>query len=166
MVEGLYTIDWTKTKAINHRTSYIYVNLKGRDPQGIVEPEDYDKLVQQIISDLYAYRDPKSGERVVSFAMTKEEMVSIGMGGEHCGDIFFQLTRDFGLEHANTPNNVTNHGYSVGCLCIMAGAGLKKGYTLKRLLRNVDIVPTICHIVGNRVPAQVEGGVIYQGLGQ
>ena len=163
-VEGLYTIDWSKTTAVNHRTSHIYLNLKGRDPQGIVEPEDYNKMVQQIISDLYAYRDPYSGDRVVSFCMTREEMECVGMGGEHCGDIFFQLTKDFGLEHANTPNHVTNHGFSVGCLCAMAGSGIKEGYTLKRPVRNVDIVPTICHVVGNRMPSNVEGGVIYQAL--
>lgn len=163
-VEGMYNIDWTKTKAINHRTSYIYINLKGRDPEGIVDPEDYDSLVQQIISDLYNYRDPKSGERVVSFCMTREEMECLGVGGDHCGDIFFQLTRDFGFEHFNAPGHVTNHGYSAGCLCLMAGGGLKKGEILKRPVRNVDIVPTICHLVGNRMPKNVEGGILYQAL--
>ncbi|MGI1658283.1 MAG: alkaline phosphatase family protein [Desulfitobacterium sp.] len=165
-VEGLYTIDWTKTKAINHRTSYIYVNLKGRDPEGIVEPEEYDDLVQQIISDLYAYRDPASGERVIAFAMTKEEMGIVGLGGDHCGDIFFQLTKDFGMQHGNAPGGVTNLGYSLGCLCIMGGGGLKAGETLARPVRNVDIVPTICHLVGTKMPAQVEGGVIYQALAE
>lgn len=161
--KGIYGIDWTKTKAINHRTSYIYINLKGRDPEGIVEPEDYNALVQQIISDLYAYRDPVHGERVVAFAMTREEMECIGMGGKHCGDIFFQLRPDFQFEHANCPNSVTNNGYSVGCVCMMVGGGIK-AETLSRPIRNVDIVPTICQLVGNRMPADVEGGVIYQAL--
>lgn len=165
-IEGAMTIDWTKTRAINHRTSYIYVNLKGRDPEGIVEPEEYDDLVQQIISDLYAYRDPKSGERVVSFACTRDEMEALGVGGEHVGDIFFQLRKDFGFEHFNAPGHVNNHGYSAGCLCIMAGGGLKKGEVLKRPVRNVDVVPTICHLVGNRMPKDVEGGVIYQALAE
>ena len=82
--------------------------------------------VQQIISDLYAYRDPVHGERVVSFAMTREEMECVGMGGKHCGDIFFQLRPDFQFEHANCPNEVTNHGYSVGCVCIMGGCRYQK----------------------------------------
>ena len=46
----------------------------------------------------------------------------------------------------------------------MSGAGIKKGYTMKRPVRNVDIVPTICHLLGNRMPHEVEGGVIYQAL--
>ena len=163
--KGLWEIDWSKTRAINSRTSHIYINLKGREPEGIVEPEDYDALVQQVISDLYAYRDPVHGERVVSFAMTREEMECVGMGGPHCGDIFFQMRPDFQFEHANCPNHVTNNGYSVGCVCMMVGAGIK-AETLSRPIRNVDIVPTICHLVGNRMPANVEGGVIYQALAE
>lgn len=161
--KGLWEIDWSQTKAVNNRTSYININLKGREPQGIVEPEEYDALVQQIISDLYDYRDPVHGERVVAFAMTKEEMPSLGVGGVHAGDIFFQLRPDFQLEHANCPNDVTNNGYSVGCVFMMVGAGVEKT-TLTRTVRNVDVVPTICHLVGNRMPKDVEGGVIYQAL--
>ncbi|WP_283171561.1 alkaline phosphatase family protein [Curtanaerobium respiraculi] len=163
-IEGMYQIDWTKTRAINHRTSHIYINLKGRDPEGIVEPEDYDDLVQQIISDLYNYRDPKTGKRVVAFAMTREEMETIGMGGEHCGDIFFQLTKDFGMEHGNSLQYVTNEGYSLACLCVLSGGGIKKGEVIKRPIRNVDIVPTFCHLADNRMPHEVEGGIIYQAL--
>lgn len=161
--KDLYDIDWSQTKAVNHRTSYIYINLKGRDPEGIVEPEEYDELVQRIISDLYAYRDPVHGERVVAFAMTREEMESVGLGGKHVGDIFFQLRPDFQFEHANCPNKVSNHGYSVGCVCMMVGDGIKCE-TIHRPIRNVDIVPTICHLVGNRMPKDVEGGIIYQAL--
>ena len=29
-----------------------------------------------------------------------------------------------------------------------------------------DVVPTICHLVGNRMPKDVEGGVIYQALAE
>ena len=163
-VEGMYKIDWEHTRAIQHITSHVYINLKGRDPEGIVEPEEYDALVQQIISDLYNYRDPRTGKRVVAFAMTREEMETIGMGGPHCGDIFFQLTKDFGFEHGNSLQCVTNDGYSLDCLCVLAGMGMKKGETIARPIRNVDIVPTLCHLVGNRMPKEVEGGIIYQAL--
>ncbi len=163
-IEGFYMIDWSQTTAIQHRTSHVYINLKGRDPEGIVEPEDYDEMVQKIISDLYSYRDPKTGKRVVAFCMTREEMETIGMGGPHCGDIFFQLTKDFGFEHGNSFQCVTNEGYSLGCLCVLAGMGLKKGEFIDRPIRNVDIVPTLCHLVGNRMPKHVEGGILYQAF--
>lgn len=158
-------IDWSQTRAINQRLTFIYLNVKGRDPQGIVDPEDYEELVQQIITDLYNYRDPKTGKRVISFCMTREEMEHIGMGGEHAGDIFFQLRPTFTVdEHGNCPSNCTNEGYSMRNLCIMFGGPFKQGEVLERPVRLVDVVPTICHICGASMPKNVEGGVIYQAL--
>ena len=43
-------IDWTKTRAYAQRHIHVYLNVKGRDPQGIVEPgEEYEQLREQII---------------------------------------------------------------------------------------------------------------------
>ena len=36
----LHEIDWTKTRAIAVRANHIYINLKGRDENGIVDPAD------------------------------------------------------------------------------------------------------------------------------
>lgn len=66
---GALQIDWSQTKAVFHRSSHIYINLKGRDPEGIVEPEDYEKTVDQLITDLYNYKHPVTGKRVVAFCM-------------------------------------------------------------------------------------------------
>ncbi len=159
-----WKIDWSKTTAIIQRSSHIYINLKGRDPQGIVDEKDYEETVANVISKLYNYRDPKTGKRVISFCLTREEMEAIGMGGPHCGDIFFQVTRDFGLEHSNCMSHVTNYGYSLLCLCIMAGGEFKKGEIISRPIRLVDIVPTICYLCDAPMPHDVEGGIIYQAI--
>ena len=157
-------IDWSKTTAIMQRSAHVYINLKGRDPQGIVEPEDYQKTVDDVISKLYSYRDPVSGDRLVSFCMTREEMEAIGMGGPHCGDIYVQVTRNFGMEHSNCMSHVTNFGYSLLCLCMMAGGSFKKGETIPRPIRLVDIAPTISYVCDAPMPRDVEGGVIYQAI--
>lgn len=52
----LREIDWERTKAIAIRAGNIYINLKGRNPQGIVEPEDKYALEGKIISDLYGLK--------------------------------------------------------------------------------------------------------------
>lgn len=164
--KGKWKIDWSKTRAMVQRSAHVYINLKGREPHGIVEPEDYEKTVEEVISKLYSYRDPVSGDRVVSFCMTREEMEAVGMGGPHCGDIFFQVVPNFCNEHANSMNHVTNFGYSLLCLCMMAGGGFKKGEIIKRPIRLVDIVPTICHLCQAPMPREVEGGIIYQAIDQ
>lgn len=162
--DGNDAIDWTKTKAVYHRSSHIYINLKGRDPQGIVEPEDYQKTVDEIIGALYNYRHPDTGKRVVSFCMNRDEMEIVGMGGVHCGDILIQLMPTYNKEHAYSPSTCKNEGCSLNCLCLMIGAGFKKKATINRPIRIVDVVPTICYLTKTAVPSNVEGGVIWQAL--
>jgi len=62
-------IDWTKTRAVMSRANNIYINLKGRQPYGIVDPEDKYELERQIIDDLYSYRF--RGRRVVDVVLRK-----------------------------------------------------------------------------------------------
>ncbi|WP_407310163.1 alkaline phosphatase family protein [Desulfosporosinus sp. SB140] len=162
---GGLQIDWENSKAVAQRAMYIYINLKGRDPQGIVEPEEYEELVRDIISDLYSYRDPKTGRRIIKVALNKIDMEALGLGGPYCGDILYILEDDFSRTHGNGFSNQTLNGYSCKCLFMMAGAGVKKGYSIdNRVVRVVDIVPTICHLAGASMPENVEGGVIYQAL--
>lgn len=162
--KGPLMIDWSKTRAVFQRTSYVYINLKGRDPEGIVEPEAYEQLVEEIIAALYSYRHPDTGKRVVSFCMNRQEMEMVGMGGPHCGDILVQLMPTYCLEHANCPSTVGNEGYSLNNLCLMAGAGFKQGAVIKRVIRVTDIVPTICYLTNTPMSSNVEGGIIYQAL--
>lgn len=160
---GKLQIDWTKTKAVAKRSSYIYVNLKGRDPEGIVEPEDYHQLVLDIISALYNYRD-EHGKRVIAHCFTRDEMEYLGMGGVHCGDILYQLVPTFNNDHANVFSTVHHEGWSMQNLCILGGAGVKIGQYIDRPIRITDIVPTICQLTDTKMSGNVEGGVIYQAL--
>lgn len=165
-INGKKVIDWSKTRAIAQRSSYIYVNLKGRDPQGIVDPDDYDELLDQIIDDLYAYRDPKTGKRVVSMALKREDMELVHLYGEsdRVGDIFYVLETYFAHDQGNSLPTGNREGTSLRCFFALAGEGIKKDCVLERRVEIVDIVPTLCHLAGVPVPKTVDGGVIYQGL--
>lgn len=156
-------IDWSKTKAVAKRSSYIYINLKGRDPEGIVEPEDYHQTVLDLISALYNYRD-EHGKRVIAHCFTRDEMEYLGMGGIHCGDILYQVVPTFNNDHANVFSTVHHAGWSMQNLCIVGGAGIKKGGYIDRPVRITDIVPTICQLTDTKMSGNVEGGVIYQAL--
>lgn len=54
----LREIDWEHTKAVAIRTNHIYINLKGRDKYGIVDPKDKYELEEEIMTALYGYRHP------------------------------------------------------------------------------------------------------------
>ena len=86
------------------------------------------------------------------------------MGGDHVGDILYQVVPKYCNEHAFAPSTTQNEGYSLNNLCIMAGAGFKKGVEINRTIRIVDVVPTICHLGEVPMVSNVEGGVIWQAL--
>lgn len=163
----LHEIDWARTKAIANRGDHIYLNLKGRNAHGIVDPKDQYELEEQIISDLYNYRDPHSKKRVVSLAMRNKDAVLLGMGGPECGDIIYFTEQGFNKIHADSLS--TQEGYadtSVSPIFVAAGPGFKSGEKTTRVIRQVDIAPTLAFLGGVRVPAQCEGAPIYQVLSE
>ena len=94
---GEMIIDWSETKCfpLEPCHAHIFVNLKGRDPDGIVDPEDYRKVQEEIIDALMQIRDPETRERMVSVAIRKEEANTLGVfegpGFDRVGDVLFAL---------------------------------------------------------------------------
>ena len=58
---------------------FVYVNLKGRYPGGIVEQEDYENVRDRIINALLDYKHPDTGDRPVLLAVRKEDAHVFGM---------------------------------------------------------------------------------------
>jgi len=50
-------------------------------------------------------------------------------------------------------------------LAILAGPGILAGKTIQRPVEVADLAPTICHLAELPVPAECEGGIVYQALG-
>lgn len=159
----LREVDLSKTKACMNRSGYITINLKGRFKDGIVEPKDKDALVEQIINDLYNYRDPVTGRRVVAMAFCNKDAVAIGLGGDRCGDIVCFMAEGFNIIHADSLS--TQRGYfdtTVSPIFIAAGSGIKEGYKTSRVIRQVDVAPTLAVLGGVRMPHECEGAPVYQ----
>lgn len=67
-------VDWSTTKAYALGLGDIYINLAGREAQGIVQPgEEYDQLKLEIKEKLTALVDPENGRHPVSRVFTREE---------------------------------------------------------------------------------------------
>jgi len=58
-------IDWARTSVYGLGFNGLYLNLKGREARGSVDPADADALVAKISAELLAWRDDKDGSQVV-----------------------------------------------------------------------------------------------------
>lgn len=68
----LQGFDWTRSKAYSVGLGGIYLNLKGREGRGIVEPGDADALMNEIREKLLALTDPKTGDKVFTNVFTRD----------------------------------------------------------------------------------------------
>lgn len=87
----------------------------------------------------------------------------IGTHGPECGDIFFSIEEKYNRLHGDSLS--TSEGYfdtSVSPIFVAAGSGIKNGFTTERIIRQVDVAPSVSVLLGLRYPAQCEGAPIYQ----
>lgn len=158
-------VDWSQTKAIQTRSNSIYINLKGRQPHGIVDPKDKYELEEQIITDLYGYRDDKTGHRIVSLALHNKDAILLGLGGPTGADIVFFVHDDYCYDHGNGLSTACGYNdTSLSPIFVAAGQGIKENYRTDRYIREVDVAPTAAVLLGVDIPAECEGAPAYQIL--
>ena len=158
-------IDWSKTTAVMQRTCQIYINLKGREPHGIVDPKDKFELEEKIMTDLYNLKDFETGHRICSLAIRNREAILLGTGGEGSGDILFYIAEGYNDDHVDSLSTLEGScDTSVSSIFAAAGPGIKEDFRTKRVIKHIDIVPTIALMLGLHTPAQCEGAPIYQIL--
>lgn len=165
--EEIRELDWSKTTAFQTRSYGIYINLKGRDPYGIVEPEDKYELEERIITDLYSVKDPDTGHRIFTLALHNKDAVLLGLGGPLCSDIVVFLHEDYAVSHGYALSTACGYNdTSMNPLFVAAGKGIKKGFITDRWIRQVDIAPTISVLMGVEIPNDCEGAPAYQILSE
>ena len=179
----------SKVYTLATRGSEVFVNLEGLEPFGTVSQDDYETVQDEVIDALLDWRDPKTGKRAVALALKLEDAQIIGFWGEDQGDVVFTYNRGFGwgavyergaggeptadrpsigpgrgaLHGSQIPPSETSSFTNMGCM-IMTGSDIKAGYERDwrrhGLMREIDIAPTLSHIMGLRPPAQNRGAVL------
>ena len=85
-----WNVDMSRTKAYCGNYFDIYINLKGKRPQGIVEPEEYDELCNRLVEELHKLTHPLTGEKLVDKVFKKSEIYPEDFSDE-ASDIFFTM---------------------------------------------------------------------------
>lgn len=85
-VAGEYfsNVDWRRTRAYGLGINGLYLNLAGREKEGIVAPADRDALIAEIADKLRGVVDPVTGEPAISKVYISSETYTDG-GWLHIG---------------------------------------------------------------------------------
>lgn len=70
-------IDFTRTRAFSDELNYfpaIHLNLAGREPRGIIPPEQREATIRAIEAALLALRDPDNGQPIIKRVYRREEL--------------------------------------------------------------------------------------------
>ena len=178
-------IDWSRTKAYTSWNPGIFINLKGREPKGIVEYADYEKLRDHIIAELKKVEDPE-GFPYTHIADRVENIYGKGDYGWYAGDVQFCGYRDssgikvpgkkndglyqidfgsFGYND-NIWDNPLRHftGYHGNALTsfIAVGPGIKKNNDVSKGGHMMNVMPTIMHMYGLVPPSNFEGRIMHE----
>jgi predicted AlkP superfamily phosphohydrolase/phosphomutase len=157
-------LDWERTLAYCGTPSSNGITIRVARERGAsgVAPAEYEALRERLIADLEDFRDPATGERIIT-AIHKREDVFAGAAMEDAPDLLLTL-RDHGFVSiknkapAVEPRPTIAGTHHPDGVFIGYGPGITPGAILDR--RNiVDVGATLLHSLGLPVPSDFEGRV-------
>ena len=173
------SVDWSKTVAFG-RSHYVFVNLKGRDPNGVVEPGmACGRLRDEIIDALLDWTD-EAGRHKYRVVLPMETAGRLGVGGDRVGDIFLDPvplpagatvdreafwkahdeseTGTWDWPRLNTGSHLDDPYF------VLYGPGVRSGYRRERPTLITSVAPTLATAWGIPVPKDADGSVLWDFL--
>ena len=74
--EFFENVNWDRTRAYNLGINAVYINLFDREPNGVVLPEEYDEVCEELRTVLLEYIDPKTGKHPIKDIGLRNEIYS------------------------------------------------------------------------------------------
>ena len=164
-------VDWQKTTAYALGINALFINLKGREKRGSVEPNDVERFKLELITKLEKVVDPKTGKRAIlraydgnkvysgaHMALAPDIVLGYASGyrvsdeavlGKFPTDIFGDRTDKWAADHCVDPSVVpgmmlSNRGWKAQSPGIW------------------DLAPTILNEFGLTVPGEMTGKPIFE----
>lgn len=158
-------VDWSRTYAYCPDESSLFLNIKGRDPEGIVSPgAEADAWAQKIGAELQQLVDPENGRSLPVTVYRKDAIYSgpfldqapemTVVIDDHRTGVMAELQP--GTLWDTTPLWSGNH--TMDGLFIAAGPHVRANSTIDGRL--IDMAPTLLHLLGLPIPTNMDGRVL------
>lgn len=164
-------IDWSRTRAWGDGGYYgrIFLNVAGREPQGIIPQTEYEAVRAELARALAAIPGPR-GEDIGTQVFKPEEIYQTVKGVApdllvYFGDLFWRSVGTVGYDSIYTFENDTgpddcNHAQNGMFICYdpeRPGHGTQiQGAQL------MDVAPSILNTLGLQVPADMQGRLLWE----
>jgi predicted AlkP superfamily phosphohydrolase/phosphomutase len=170
-------VDWSRTRAFAYGIfGSVVVNLRGRERDGIVDPEEYEALREELASKLADLRDP-AGEPIVAAVHRREDLFR-GPELTRIPDLVVEF-RDYawlgkgnltersgvledGIVPAAHPNAVYSGSHRPDGLFVLAGPAAQPGARLAPGI--LDVAPTVFYLLDEPIPLDFEGSLLTDAL--
>ena len=179
-------LDWAGTRAFSEEQNTnpgVWINMRGREPQGAVPPGEYESARDAVIEALNTWRDPVTGQAVVARARRREDVYQ-GPYVPEAPDIVIEFALDAGYsyavqgsggrpgpavrvldrsEHLGAKGRGMNGTHRPEGVLLLAGPHVRPGVHLHDA-RIIDVAPTVLHLLGLPVPSYMDGRVLTEAL--
>lgn len=158
-------VDWERTVAWGAGGYYgrLFLNVKGREAQGVIDPGDYERVRSEIAAKLEAITDEK-GRPIGTKALRPQDVYREVHGIPpdlivYFGDLYWRSVGSVGHGGIHTFDNDTgpdDANHAENGMLIMWGPGLGGGREVHGL-QLMDCAPTALRLLGVEVPPGMHG---------
>jgi predicted AlkP superfamily phosphohydrolase/phosphomutase len=166
-------VDWENSIAWGLGGYYarIFLNVKGREDTGVIEPEDYEKVRDEIKAGLESIKGP-DGEDIGTTAFRPQDIYKGKYVDEapdlivYFGDLFWRSTGSIGHDSLHSfeteigPDDAVHAQHGI---FMLKGPGIEGGRKLEGL-HIMDGAPTVLSLLGVPVPDDMEGKSVLEKL--
>lgn len=162
-------VDWSRTTAWAWGGYYcrIFLNVAGREPQGVVAPGEYESVRDDLARRLEAIPDDR-GRKMATRALRPQELFTGPYVADapdlfvYFDDLYWRAGQDVGhdgLHSFDTEIGPDDSVHDYQGIFVMSRPGQQRGQRLEGLdLR--DVAPTVLDALGVPVPGEMEGKVV------
>jgi predicted AlkP superfamily phosphohydrolase/phosphomutase len=164
-------VDWEKTKVWSEGGYYarVFLNVKGREPQGVINPADYESFRDEIKAKFEATLDMQ-GKPLGTLVFKPEKIYKSVQNIApdlivHFGALYWRSIGGVGYPTVHVLENDTgpddcNHAQFGSFILAASNNPLRGEVTGAHLL---DIAPTLLDLAGYEIPASMQGQSLVAG---
>ncbi|MFL5402681.1 MAG: alkaline phosphatase family protein, partial [Gemmatimonadales bacterium] len=173
-------VQWERTPAFTLRADlngYIRLNLQGREPRGMVRPDEAGALSERISQGLQSFRDADSGEPLIEEVCRSRETFPAGDRSERLPDLIVRWRPTSGAGHRAvvssslgrvdraTPGRIPNGrsgNHAPRGFLMARGPDIAAGGRLEAGADILDLAPTVLRWLGAGTSLPLDGRVLTQ----